>query len=78
MAEGAKALSEQTVTVSPKYRVVIPRAIREQLRLRPGNKLVAVLHDGRIQLVPVIPPQEARGFLGDMDTDVQREEDSEC
>ncbi|MCJ7796832.1 MAG: AbrB/MazE/SpoVT family DNA-binding domain-containing protein, partial [Thermoleophilia bacterium] len=41
----------ETVTISPKYQVVIPKAIRESLELRPGQKVEAILYDRRIELV---------------------------
>ena len=31
-----------TVTISPKFQVVIPRAVREQLGLEPGQKVQAL------------------------------------
>ena len=40
-----------TVTISPKFQVVIPKAIRDQLRLVPGQKVEALVVDGRIELV---------------------------
>jgi AbrB family looped-hinge helix DNA binding protein len=64
-----------TVTLSPKYQVVIPREIREQLELAPGQKIQAVLYDGRIELIPVRPAKELRGFLKGIDTQVPREAD---
>jgi AbrB family looped-hinge helix DNA binding protein len=45
----------ETVTISPKYQVVIPKGIRESLELRPGQKVQAILYDRRIELVPVRP-----------------------
>ena len=41
-----------TVTVSPKFQVVIPKQIRESLRLRPGQKMTVVEYNGRIELIP--------------------------
>ncbi len=64
-----------TVTVSPKFQVVIPKEIRESLALQPGQKIQATLIEGRIELVPVIPVQELRGFLPGLDTTVPREGD---
>lgn len=65
------------VSVSPKFQVVIPRQIREQLGIRPGQKLHAMNVDGIIELVPVMSIEEAYGFLGPMDTTVEREPDRE-
>jgi AbrB family looped-hinge helix DNA binding protein len=64
-----------TVTISPKYQVVIPKSIREQLRLSPGQKIEAIVLDGRIELIPIRPVQELRGFVKGIDTSVEREED---
>ena len=64
-----------TVTLSPKYQVVIPKGIRDSLELRPGQKIEAILYDRRIELVPVRPISEMRGFLPGLDSDVPREAD---
>jgi len=65
----------QAVTVSPKYQVVIPRAVRDNLHLRPGQKLQVVEYDGRIELVPDRPVKELRGFLKGINTNIKRESD---
>ena len=64
-----------TVTVSPKFQVVIPQAIREVMRLCAGEKLRVMSYDDRIELIPIRPVQEMRGFLRGMDTHMEREED---
>ncbi|MDX1748533.1 MAG: AbrB/MazE/SpoVT family DNA-binding domain-containing protein [Halobacteriales archaeon] len=63
------------VTVSPKYQVVIPKDVREKLKLRPGQKVEAFAFGNRIELVPVRPPSELRGFLKDLENDFEREPD---
>lgn len=65
----------QTVTVSPKFQVVIPKEIRESLRLRPGQKMQLIEYEGRIELIPERDILELRGFLKGMDTQLEREED---
>ena len=65
----------ETVTISPKFQVVIPKRIRERLRLRAGQKVQAIAFDNRIELVPVLPVEEMRGFLRGIDTSVPREDD---
>lgn len=65
----------ETVTVSPKYQVVIPRKIRESLKIKPGQKVQVMLLNNRIVLVPIVPLQETRGFLKGIDTSVDREID---
>lgn len=64
-----------TITISPKYQVVIPKAIRELLGLRPGQKIQAIAYENRIELIPVRRMKEMRGFLRGMDTSVDREPD---
>ena len=63
-----------TVTVSPKYQVVIPKAVREQIGLAPGQKVEAIAYAGRIELIPVRPARELRGMLRGMDTHLERED----
>jgi AbrB family looped-hinge helix DNA binding protein len=67
--------SMQSVTVSPKYQVVIPKTIREALNLRPGQKMQVVEYNGRIELIPERDIKELRGFLKGINTEFQREED---
>jgi AbrB family looped-hinge helix DNA binding protein len=65
----------QKVTVSPKYQVVIPKAIREALQIRPGQKMQVVEYDGRIEFIPEKDISELRGFLKGINTEFEREED---
>ena len=65
----------QTVTVSPKYQVVIPKMIRQILHLRPGQKMQVVEYEGRIELIPERDITELRGFLKGINTEFEREED---
>ena len=51
-----------TVTVSPKFQVVIPRAIRQDLDIKPGKRLVVIEKEGTIHLIPVGKITEMRGF----------------
>ncbi|MBI1956628.1 MAG: AbrB/MazE/SpoVT family DNA-binding domain-containing protein, partial [Acidobacteria bacterium] len=43
----------ETVTISPKFQVVIPRALRESLRIRPGQKVQMILYKNRIEMIPL-------------------------
>ncbi len=63
------------VTVSPKFQVVIPQAIREALGIRPGQKIQAIQYGDRIELIPVRPMRRARGMLRGIDTSVPRDDD---
>ncbi len=65
----------QTVTVSPKYQVVIPRDVRKNLHLRPGQKMQVLEYDGRIELIIDRDISELRGFLKGINTAFNREED---
>jgi AbrB family looped-hinge helix DNA binding protein len=65
----------ETVTVSPKFQVVIPKGIRESLKLAPGQKIQALLYENRIELIPVRPIKKMRGFLKGIDTSIDRETD---
>ena len=52
-----------TVTVSPKYQVVIPKMIRDALHLRPGQKMKVLEYDGRIELIPDRDLSELKGIV---------------
>ena len=64
-----------TVTVSPKYQVVIPKTIREAMHLRPGQKMKVIEYDGRIELIPDRNISELKGFLKGINTEFEREDD---
>jgi len=65
----------ETLTISPKFQVVIPKRVRDSLQLSPGQKLEAITYRGRIELIPVQHMQRMRGFRKGIDTDVPREEE---
>ena len=65
----------ESVTVSTKYQVVIPKRVREQMDIRPGQKIQVISYMGRIELVPQKSIKEGRGFLDGIDTTVDREQD---
>jgi AbrB family looped-hinge helix DNA binding protein len=64
-----------TVVISADFRVVIPRAIREALELRPGQRLQAIVYGDRIELMPFRSLRNMRGFLAGLDSEVEREPD---
>jgi AbrB family looped-hinge helix DNA binding protein len=64
-----------TVTVSPKYQVVIPKEIREELKLKPGQKLQIIQLGDRIEFLLLKDIKNARGFLKGINTDIKREGD---
>ncbi len=63
------------VTISPKYQVVIPKKAREDLELRPGQKVEVIVYDGRIELILIRPARKLRGFLRGINTTVERDAD---
>ncbi len=64
-----------SVTVSPKFQVVIPKEIRKRFGLLPGQRIQVVVYGNRIELIPVMPVKRMRGFLKGIDTRVPREGD---
>jgi len=50
------------ITISSKYQVVLPRAIRERLKLQPQQKLTVLEKDGKIILIPQVKLEFLRGI----------------
>lgn len=65
------------VTVSPKYQIVIPRKIRESLKIRPGQKLIMMAEERSIRLMPERSIKEMEGFLKGIPGEFEREPDRE-
>jgi len=63
------------VTISSKWQVVIPKDVREKLKIRPGQKVQAFAVGDRIELVPVVPLEELKGFLKGLVPGFERESD---
>jgi AbrB family looped-hinge helix DNA binding protein len=66
-----------TATISSKYQVVIPREVREQFGLKPGQRIAFIPFKKTLRVVIVPPIEQARGMLKGMDTEGYREEDDE-
>lgn len=64
-----------TVTLSPKFQVVIPLDVRRRMKLQPGAKLSVVEFNGGLRLVPVKPPSALRGIARGVDPDIEPEPD---
>ncbi|MGE5377894.1 MAG: AbrB/MazE/SpoVT family DNA-binding domain-containing protein [Bacteroidota bacterium] len=64
----------EAVTISSKYQVVIPREVRKQFNLKPGQKLMFIPYNGTLRVVVVPPIKKARGMLKGMNTENFREE----
>jgi len=63
----------ETVTISPKYQVVIPQRIRERLGLRSGEKVRMISFQGRVEIIPVRKLGQMRGYLKGINTHFERE-----
>ena len=61
------------VADSSRFQVVIPREIKEALRLEPGQKVQALQYNNRVEFIPVQPMNTMRGFLKGIDTTIVRE-----
>ena len=64
-----------TVTISSKFQMVIPRAIREKWNINPGQKVRLIVYGNALEVVPVRDIREARGFLKGMSSNIEREEE---
>lgn len=64
-----------TVTISPKFQVVIPKSIRENMDIQVGQQFQFIQYGDRIEFIPVPNIQEMKGFLKGMDTKIVRERD---
>lgn len=69
------AIDMETVTLSPKFQVVIPQTVRKALGLAGGDKLRVISYADRVEFIPVRPMKQMRGFLRGMDTTIVREPD---
>lgn len=65
----------KTVTVSPKYQIVIPREVRKSMGIQPGEKVQVIQYENRIEFIPVRNIKKMRGFLKGIDTTVERDSD---
>ncbi|GMQ87949.1 MAG: hypothetical protein BMS9Abin08_1164 [Gammaproteobacteria bacterium] len=64
-----------SVTVSPKYQVVIPKSVRESMGIVSGQKIQILTYQNRIELIPIQPMKKMRGFLKGINTSVKRDKD---
>ena len=64
-----------TVKVSPKFQIVIPKEVRDQMGIVAGQQLQVFTYEGRIELIPFEPIENLRGILKDVDATFEREPD---
>jgi AbrB family looped-hinge helix DNA binding protein len=62
-----------TVTVSPKFQIVLPKELRESMHIKAGEKFMAWDIGGVIELVRVRPAKAYRGLSKGLSTEVPRE-----
>jgi AbrB family looped-hinge helix DNA binding protein len=65
------------VTVSPKYQIMIPKSVREQLQITPGDKLGFMVLHKQVKLVRVRPLEELIGCLKGVKIDLAEIRDEE-
>ncbi len=63
------------VTISPDYRVAIPKEEADALGIRPGQEVVVNARDGVLELVPRRTIADLRGIVRGIDTTFERTED---
>jgi len=64
-----------TVTVSSKYQVVIPKEVRDRIDLKVGSTMEVITYGNRIELVPIQPIKNLKGIFRGINTDISRETD---
>ena len=65
----------QTITISPKFQVVIPQRVRESMGLRSGEKAHVISFRNRIEIIPLRDVKKLRGYLSGIDTSFGRHND---
>ncbi len=65
----------EAVKISPKFQVVIPKNVREAMKLIPGQRMQVMQYEDRIELIPLRKITDMKGFLKGMDTNFEREGD---
>ncbi len=64
-----------SVTVSPKFQIVIPKEVRDSMGIVSGQKIQILTYQNRIELIPIRPMKKMRGFLKGIDTSIKRDKD---
>jgi AbrB family looped-hinge helix DNA binding protein len=65
----------QTITISPKFQVVIPQRVRESMGLRSGEKAHVISFRNRVEIIPLRDVKKLRGYLNGIDTSFERDAD---
>ncbi len=64
-----------TVTLSQNYQVVIPKKIREMLKLKPGQKIQIIAYEDRIECILLNEINDLRGILKGVNNEIERDDD---
>ena len=56
-----------SATLSSKYQLALPKAVRDELGLQAGQKFSVIVKGGVIELVPLRSLDSARGMLAGAD-----------
>ena len=67
----------EAVTISSKYQVVIPKEVRKQFNLKPGQKILFIPYKGTLRVIVIPPIKKARGMLKGINTENIRDEADE-
>jgi len=62
-----------TATISSKFQIVLPKQVREKLRLKPRQRVQVIEKNGIILLVQEVPDTEIKGALKGMSASHVRE-----
>ena len=65
----------EVVTVSPKYQVVIPKSIREYMKIESGEKVMMFEKDQVIHMIRVTNIRDFRGKFKNVSTEGLRDEE---
>jgi len=65
----------EAVKISPKFQVVIPKKVRESMRLKPGQQMQVIEYGNRVELIPTKSVESMRGFMKGINKEFKREDD---
>jgi AbrB family looped-hinge helix DNA binding protein len=66
-----------SVALSPKFQIVIPKDVRQALKLVAGQRMEARVNQGRVELIPELPMSAACGRWPGLDTTVPNDPEPE-
>jgi AbrB family looped-hinge helix DNA binding protein len=66
-----------SIALSAKFQIVIPKEIRRALNLQVNQRLEVRAVNDRVELIPVLPMKSARGMFPGMNADVPNDLEGE-